>query len=144
MRISCNADSIKIIAFDTNVPSADEYANNVIALIVNPNPSIKKNPATNDAGITTPAIIVERQLRVKTNNTSTVKIIPNTIPQIVLYVSSNTDVDESDTICISAFGKRFCISDNNAGKRSRSSCEILIALPSDDLTTDATTTSSPL
>ena len=143
-RISCNADSIIIIAFDTNVPSADEYANNVIALIVNPLPSIKKKPATNDAGITTPAIIVERQLRVNANKTNTVNMIPKTIPLIVLFVSSATAVDESEIISIVAVGKRVCISACNSGIFFRNACEILIALPSDALTTDAITTGSPL
>ncbi len=143
-RISWRADSIKIIAFDTNVPSAEEYASNVIALIVKPEPSIKKKPAINDAGITTPAIMVERQFPVNASKTKTVNIIPSTIPQIVLYVSSKTDIDESDVIIISAPGKRVCMSVVSAGRRSRRALEILMALPSSAFTTDATTTSSPL
>ena len=144
LRISCNDASIKIIAFDTNVPSADEYASSVIALMVKLLISIKKNPAINDAGITTPAIIVERQLRVNANNTSTVKITPRTIPQIVPYVSSATATDESAIISMRASGKRVCNSDWNSGNFSRKSCDMLIALPSDALTTDAIITSLPL
>ena len=63
---------------------------------------------------------------------------------MVLSVSSDTAIDESDAISISAFGKRADISAWNSGMRSRSAFEILMALPSDALTTDAITTDSPL
>ena len=143
-RISCNADSIRIIAFDTNVPSADEYANNVNALIVKPLASIKKNPATSDAGITTDAIIVERQLRVNANNTNTVNIIPRIMPSIVLYVSSAMDVDVSEIISICASGNTVFNSAVNSGNCLCNARETFIALPSDDFTTDAIITSRPL
>ena len=142
--ISCNDASIKIMAFDTNVPSADEYANSVNALIVKLLKSMKKNPAINDAGITTPAIIVERQLRVNANKTNTVNITPRIIPSIVPYVSSATDTDESATISMRASGKRDSRSAWNSGIRARKSRDILMALPSDALTTDAIITSWPL
>ena len=143
-RISCNADSIRIIALDTNVPSADEYANSVIALIVKLLASIKKNPAINDAGITTPAIIVERQLRVNANKTRTVNITPRTIPHIVPYVSSATATDESEIISIVASGKCDFRSACISGISARKSRDTFIALPSDAFTTDAIITSLPL
>ena len=145
-RISCNAASIKIIAFDTNVPNAEEYANNVIALIVNPLAPTNSKPAINDAGITTPAITVERQFLVNANNTNTVNTTPKIIPLIVSFVSSEIAVEESDIISmfVSTFGKCAAKSAFNAGNFLRKAFDILIALPSFDFSTDAITTSVPL